>query len=92
VSCLQAEAMGAENPHWTFAARQPAVRVAVPEDLALVDVFEVVDGAVRDLTVPVEAEGRTVTFPALPLDDARPARVFVLAADPGLRARLATPR
>ncbi len=92
VSCLQAEADGAESPHWHFAARSPEVRVHIPEDLAVADAFEVVDGDVRDLSLPHVVEGRTVTFPGLPLDDDRPARVFVFAADPSLRERLVSPR
>jgi hypothetical protein len=88
VSCLQAQVMGSDPPRWVFAARRPEVRVDIPADLAVADLFEVVDGAVRDLTVPHAVAGRTVTFPALALDNDRPARVFVFAADPGLRARL----
>jgi hypothetical protein len=86
ISCLTAQLHGEEPPHWAFLPREPLVALDVPPDLALSGAFEVVDGELRPLRLRATVEGRTLSL-RVPLDPARPARLFVFA-DAEVSARL----
>ena len=75
---------------WTFSATAPSVSVTVPDDFTVVDVFEVTTAPahVADFKNH-QVAGRVLTLSAVALDNARPARLFVLARTPGIRASVA---
>jgi len=78
------------NRPWQLATQTVDVAVDLPPDLGLADVFEVEDATVHDAASPPFRVGRTVHLPAIAIDDATAGRIFVLAADPALRADIAT--
>lgn len=78
------------NPHLTFADATPTIRVEVPDDLALADIFEV-DGAARDVVTPtmgVSRSDRTISLTDIPLSNDTPVRLVVLAKNPDLREKV----
>jgi hypothetical protein len=82
--------IGGPTPHFVLADQTRAVTVDVPADMGVADVFEVVvSGAtavVQDPGYAYSVSGRQVTFPAVPLSEAVPVRVLVLAANPDVRS------
>jgi hypothetical protein len=72
-------------PHYVLATRTTTVSVTVPDDLAVVDVFEVTGSGVVDPGVVPTAQGRNVTFSNVPLSNAQPVRLFVLASTKSVR-------
>ena len=64
------------------------VSIDVPRDMAIVEVLEVTDVAVK-VVGDVVVMGRTLTIRGVPLDNATPARMFVLASNTGVRAWIA---
>lgn len=75
---------------WVFKATSPDVKVTVPDDFAVVDVFELTTTAahVADFTSH-QVQGRELTLQKIGLDDKRPARLFVLARTPDVRKAVA---
>jgi hypothetical protein len=76
-------------PHWTLKDIVPSVMVRVPEDFGVVDVFEVLDGAVIEPSAPWVVEQRELRFEGVPLSNAVPTRVIVLAGDKAVRGEVA---
>lgn len=76
------------DPHWVLADIGTTVRVPIPDDFPVVEVFEVQDGEV----VPPAGEpfriGRDLYLPSIALGEARPARLFVIAADRSVADRV----
>jgi len=61
----------------------------VPDDLPVAEVFEVRDGAVVPPGGVPYALGRDVVIPSVMLSEARPVRLFVLAASAEVAGRVA---
>jgi hypothetical protein len=79
----------ASVPHWIVADHKPDIAVPVPAEMGVLDLFEVRDRKAHDLTpAQVSVSGRTVTLKAVPLTNSDPVRLFVLAADHKVRARV----
>jgi hypothetical protein len=85
--------IGGPTPHFTLAPQTLDVEVAIPDDFAVVDIFEVlVDDAstqVVDPTCDVSSLGRVVTLGGVSLDDDVPVRLVVLARDATVRDQVA---
>ncbi len=77
------------KPHWKLRNVQPTLSVTIPEDFGVREVFEVRDGAVAAMNYPIAVQGRTLRFGPVPLANAEPARVFVLAGAEGVREAVA---
>ncbi|MBI5537503.1 MAG: hypothetical protein HY898_32570 [Deltaproteobacteria bacterium] len=75
-------------PHWQLADAAPDVVVKVPADFGVADVFEVGEGGVSDLPAAPVVQGRTMTLSAVKLTNANPARLFVFASGPEVRAKV----
>ena len=75
---------------WRLATQVVDVSVDLPPDLGVTDVFEVRDGAVHAVTLPMSRAGRTVRLAGMPLDDSIAGRIFVLAGAAGIRAAVAS--
>ncbi len=76
--------LAGDFPHWTLASHDASVRVTVPDDFGVADVFEVTAAAVVD--APAFAiDGRDLAFGAVRLDNETPARLLVIAGDADLR-------
>jgi hypothetical protein len=75
-----------ENLHWQWAPHTTDIQVQVPEDLGVVDVFEVLAGTLQPVTTSVH--GRQVTLHAVSMNEEVPARLFVLASSAAVRARV----
>jgi len=74
----------------TSGAQTLDISVAVPTDVEVDDVFEIVDGEVVDVPAGAYAvTGRSVTLSSVTLSNTTPTRVFVLAANPGVRFAMA---
>ncbi len=84
--CLGSLVSEALVPHWILADLNPSVGVIVPDDFGVVDIFEVnLDRTVSDPSFAWSVSGRTVTFAGVPLSNAVPVRLVVLAADLSVR-------
>lgn len=80
-------ALGSYTP-WVLAEQEVAVDVRIPDDLAVYEVFEVVDGAAVALTgTAVLTEDRHALL-EVPVGPQAPGRLVVLAADPTWRQEL----
>ncbi|MBI5532046.1 MAG: hypothetical protein HY898_04975 [Deltaproteobacteria bacterium] len=88
VACA-AVATEAMVPHWTLNSIAPTVRVQVPGDLGVADVFEVLDGAVVDSSAPWAVDQRELRFEGVPLSNDTPVRLIVLASSKDLRSEVA---
>ncbi len=86
ISCGAALITEALVPHWKMATTQPQVTVTIPRDFGVVDIFEVVDGDVVDISFGVVVTGRTVKLFAVPLSNDVPVRLVVFAMSEGVRA------
>ncbi len=75
-------------PHWVLGAQTLDLEVDVPSDLAVTDIFEVRNGELLEISVAPQVDGRTITIPGVELSNALPTRLFVLAADSSVRARV----
>jgi hypothetical protein len=64
------------------------VSIEVPRDLGVLEVLEV-EGKTVKVASGVTVSGRTLTIMGVSFEDARPARVFVLAATEDVQKRLA---
>jgi hypothetical protein len=73
-------------PHWTVNAIAPAFSVQVPDDMTVVEAFEVEPQKTSPAAVSVK--GREVTWSAVPLDNTTPVRLYVLAANPQVRPQV----
>ena len=78
----------AENlvPHWHLAPQRLDVVVRVPTDLAVSDVFEVRGDGLAEVEAAYSIPQREVRFAGLDVDNDRPVRLLVLAADASVRA------
>lgn len=84
--CL-AKYLGEQSvPHWTVKSIAPSFSVRVPDDMGVFEAFEVEPQKVTPTAIGVA--GREVTFSAVPLDNATPVRVYVLAANPQVRPQV----
>ena len=79
--------VGGPVPHFSFATHATEVRVRVPDDFAVDDVFEVVGQAVKDAP-SYSIVGRELRF-TLTLSQADPVRVLVVANSKSARATAA---
>lgn len=77
-----------EDPHWELAPVGTYVRVRIPDDFTPVEILEVIDGTVRAPAGEPYAIGRDLVIPSIVLDDARPVRLYVLAADASVAQRI----
>ncbi len=76
-------------PHWQLAPQRATVSVGVPATHAVGDVFELrLDGTLAEVDYSADPEGRRVTLHSLPLDEATPVRVVVLAGDDTVRTQV----
>ena len=75
----------AQVVHWMLADQTAKVSVAVPDDFAVVDVFEVKGQQVLDVTTPQSVVGRMLHLDGIALGNAAPVRVFVLARTTAVR-------
>jgi hypothetical protein len=73
-------------PHWTLKAITPTFSVRVPDDLGVVEAFEVTPQKTAPAAVSVQ--GRDVTWTAIPLDNTTPVRLYVLAASAQVRPQV----
>lgn len=90
VNCGLAQVAGVPAPpHWILGSQQPDVVVDIPADVGVADVFAVAADGVVDVSARFDRAARTVTIPAVGLDNDTPVRLFVLAADVDVRARVA---
>jgi hypothetical protein len=81
-------ASAAALPHWRFGAQKVSVDVAIPADLGVAEVFEVTADGPKDFPT-VGVAGRTVTLKDVAVDEATPARLFVLARTKDVRGKVA---
>jgi hypothetical protein len=89
-SCFATVFLGESSvPHWVFAAQTFDVSVDVPDDLGIADAFEVTPTAVVNLAQPPTVAGRTLTLGSVRVDNTTPVRLYVLARDAAVRARVA---
>lgn len=77
-----------EDPHWRLAHVGATVRVTVPDDLGIFEVFEVRDGAVVPPAGMPYALGRDLVIPSVMLSESRPVRMFILAANASVAERV----
>lgn len=77
-------------PHWVLENASPVVQVDVPPDFGVADVFEVANAQVIDPSSSFSIQGRSVVFDGLPLSNAVPVRLIVLAANTDLRQEVAS--
>jgi hypothetical protein len=90
LACAGALVDESQVPRWVVAAKTLTVEIDVPPDLAIADAFEVLPGRVAAPPSPPQITGgRTLRLANIAVDNARPARLFVLAATPTLRAEIA---
>jgi hypothetical protein len=73
-------------PHWILGEQFVDVLVPVPEDIGIVEIFEVERGAVPDPDFGITVEGRVISFQDVHFTDEVPVRLVVLAADEDLRS------
>jgi hypothetical protein len=85
VKCLGALVSEALVPHWILADHAPDVSVVVPDDFGVADVFEVGDRTVLEPSFGLSVSGRVITFSDVPLSNAEPVRLVVLAAHEAVR-------
>lgn len=86
IKCLGSLTSEALTPHWILADHTPDVAVTVPEDFGVADIFEVnLDRTVSDPSFTTTVAGRTITMGAIPLSNAVPVRLVVLATSETLR-------
>jgi hypothetical protein len=89
VNCGLAQVAGVPAPpHWILGSQQPDVVVDIADEAGVADVFAVEAGGVVDVDARFDRAARTVTIPAVGLDDDTPVRLFVLAADAAVRGRV----
>ncbi len=86
--CAMAFTLESMVPHWELATVSVSVNIIVPEDFGVLEWFEVESTGTRDLTYPVSVSGRVVTVSGIPLGNATPSRVLVLAADGDVRVEM----
>jgi hypothetical protein len=79
----------AQVVHWTLADQTAKVSVAVPDDFAIAEVFEVKGQQVLEVTTPRSVSGRTLELSGLALGNATPVRVLVLARTKAVRQAVA---
>jgi hypothetical protein len=72
--------------HWHWATHTTEINVQIPDDLAVVDVFELLNGKL--LPVKTALRGRQITLQSVLMNEEVPARFFVLAATSDVRARV----
>ncbi|MBM4371019.1 MAG: hypothetical protein FJ098_05155 [Deltaproteobacteria bacterium] len=75
-------------PHWVLASHGPMVTVEIPGDFGVQELFEVRADGTQDMDWEYSVQGRELTLGPVPLDNADPVRVLVLAADPSVRNRV----
>lgn len=89
-ACLRAIFDPENPPHWIFGDQTVDVWVDVAADQGVVDVFELtLDGRIVDAAYSADADERTVRLHDVALSNALPIRLYVLAADDGIRAEVA---
>ena len=64
------------------------VVVSIPDDAGIAAVFSVDASGTHDAAFVVDAAARTVTLPAVALDNDTPTRLFVLATTDDVRAQV----
>lgn len=90
VSCASAQSTGVPAPpHFVLASQTPWVHAKVPMDFGVYEAFEVRNGQILDLAYGADPATRTVSFDQVSLDNGNPARLFVIAANPDVRAEVA---
>jgi hypothetical protein len=90
ISAVECVAPDFLKPHFLLAANDTPVVVTVPDDFAVLEVFEVADGKALDLAWPIKVAGRKLTIGPVALWNAVPARVFVLARTADVRPAVET--
>jgi hypothetical protein len=74
--------------HWAIGDVTTNLDVTIPADFGVVDVFEIYNKAVTDLSYAHAVTGRTLSIKNVKLTSAMPVKVFVLAADASVRGRM----
>jgi hypothetical protein len=85
-SCGLASAVPSFLKHWVFASIAPPISVTIPDDFGVDDVFEVQDGTIAD--APSSSSGRSLALGPVALSNQKPVRLFVIAANKDVRARV----
>jgi hypothetical protein len=75
------------NPHWQLRDDNLAIALRIPDDFPLVEAFEVTHAGVLPLHGILS--GRTVTIHGIAVGEQQPTRLFVLAADPSVKQKVA---
>ncbi len=85
--------IGGPVPHWTLVDQDVDVTVDIPDDFPVADTFEILvdDSGAQLVEIPYAATiaGRRVTYTAVPLTEATPVRVLVLASTSQARSEIA---
>jgi len=76
------------DPHWELASVSTDVTFTVPDDFAVVDLLELVDGELLPVQEGVFAWERAITVPGVSLSAARPYRLYVAARTPDVADRI----
>lgn len=83
--CVTSFVTDQKAPHWLFAQVQTDVVVEIPKEMAIVEVFEVQPHHTTSAPVTLDVAKREITLSQVQLDEAQPARIFVLATDKEIR-------
>jgi hypothetical protein len=87
ISCAASDLTG-QVPHWVLASRTADVKVRIPDDLGVVDVFEVTAAGVVQAPA-YSVSGREIRFGGLGLSNAQPVRLLVIAESTAVRSGVA---
>jgi hypothetical protein len=89
VACGTAQVAGVPAPpHWVLGSQSVDVVVSIPDDMGIATVFSVDENGTHDAAFVVDTAARTVTLPAVAVDNDTPTRLFVLAGDDAVRAQV----
>ena len=87
VSCIEWLFDDVDPPAWIFSQQEVEVTVAIPGDIGVTEVFEVrLDRTTADSDWISDAGSRKIRLPGVAISNERPVRLFVLAANPSVRA------
>ena len=88
ISCAASILSESQVPHWVLAAQSLKVRVTIPDDLAIRDVFEVRGKTVVDPSEAIRLDARTIELGGVAVDQTQPTRLFVFARTKDVRANV----
>jgi len=89
IACAGSFLSESSVPHWVMDSLAVDVHLAIPEDFGVREVLEVTDTQVAVASYPTTVSGRQLTIQAVPLDNATPVRLLVLAEDASVATEIA---